>query len=247
MFGISYSNFLGKKSILKANTLIVPLILSTLVFAFFGVKGKTDINRLFPIFGYDIKSTIFSGIEHVYIFSGITYLMFLMPYLKNKKDFLKVSIISISLSILFMVFVSTLLLLTIPFVIDSNEIISVYLLSRIIELGTFFQRLDGIIINLWILSIFSYLSINLMFILDILSKMTNLKETNRISFSVSAIIFSIIMLLNKKDIVSFLDISVYKYSILFLVFGFSICILIFANIKLKQINDHLEEKCQKGE
>ena len=81
---------------------------------------------------------------------GITYLLFLMPMLKDKKDFTKVAITSIICSLFFLIFITTTLLLTFPFITQSEELLSVYLLVRVVEFGTFFQRTDALFIFLWI-------------------------------------------------------------------------------------------------
>lgn len=233
IFGISYSNFLGKKAVLKTNTIIVPAISISIIFIFFGTKGRIDINRLYPILGKNLKDTFLTGINNIYIFSNICYLMFLMPLLKNKKDFVKVSIISTIISLAFLIFVTGILILTLPFLTKTNEIISVYLLARILEFGEFFQRLDAIFIFLWILSIFSYLSILMMYAKDTFACMINLNKTknNNLSFAFGSILFSLVLFFNKFGIINYLESTIYKYYITILVFILSIFILILANIK----------------
>ena len=135
------------------------------------------------------------------------------------------------LSILFLLFITTTLILTFPFIIKSEEIISVYLLVRILEFGVFFQRMDALFIFLWILSAFSYLSINLMLILNIFSKLTNISNQKQMSFCFCSILFSISLLLNNQYVLNLLNGPIYKYSILILVFTVSLIILFLANLK----------------
>lgn len=231
MTGISIANFFGKRPILKTNALILPLIIFSLIIVFFGISNHVDINRLFPIFGNSFQNTFITGLSNIYAFGGITYLMFLMPLLKDKKDFKKVAIISIICTLFFLLFITTILLLTFPFILESEELISSYLLVRVLEFGEFFQRTDALFIFLWILSAFSYLSISLMFILNILGKITKLNDSKQLSFSIGSILFSIVLLLNNQYILNTLDGPIYKYFILILVFGISTGILVLANIK----------------
>ena len=228
---IGLANFLGKRSILKTNALIVPIIIFSLIVILFGISGHININRLFPILGKDLKSTFVTGLSNIHAFNTITYLMFLMPLLKEKKDFKKVTIISMLLYILFFIFITTTLILTFPFITESEEIMSVYLLVRVLEFGAFFQRMDALFIFLWILSALSYLSINLMLILNIFSKLTKISNPKQMSFCFSSILFAIALLLNNQYILNLLNGPIYKYFILILVFGISMLILIFANLK----------------
>lgn len=154
-----------------------------------------------------------------------------MPLLKEKKDFKKITIISMILSIIFLLFITTTLILTFPFIIKSEEMMSAYLLVRILEFGVFFQRMDALFIFLWIISVFSYLSINLMLILNIFSKITNISNQKQMSFCFSSILFGICLLLNNQYILNLLNGPIYKYSILILVFLASFVILLLANLK----------------
>lgn len=85
-------------------------------------------------------------------------------FLKNKKDFKKVALISTFITGLFMLFTITTLLTIFPFITHSEEVLSMYLLTRCIEFGEFLQRTDAVFILLWIISAFSYLSVSLNFI-----------------------------------------------------------------------------------
>ena len=154
-----------------------------------------------------------------------------MPLLKEKKDFKKVTIISMILSFLFLLFITSTLILTFPFITNSDEIMSVYLLVRILEFGVFFQRIDALFIFLWILSAFSYLSINLMLILNIFSKLTNISNSKQMSFCFCSILFGVALLLNNQYVLNLLAGPIYKYLILILVFAISLTILLLANLK----------------
>lgn len=68
IFTISISNYLGKRAILKANALIVPIIIFSLIIIFFGINTNIDINRLFPIMGTSIKNTFVDGLGNIYAF-----------------------------------------------------------------------------------------------------------------------------------------------------------------------------------
>ena len=154
-----------------------------------------------------------------------------MPLLENKKDFSKVAIISMISSAFFLVFIVSALLLCFPFISNSEELLSTYLLVRNVEFGTFFQRTDAFFILLWILSSLSYLSITLMLILNAFSKATNISNQRMLAPCFGSIIFAIALLLNHQQILSILDAKIYKYFILILVFGISTLILLLANLK----------------
>lgn len=242
---MSIANYYGNKSIIKTNALIVPIIIFSLIIMFFGITNQIDINRIFPILGKDYKSTFLYGLENIYAFGGVGYVFFLMPFLKNKKDFKKVSVISIIFSIFFLIFITALLLLTFPFIANSEEMISVYLLVRVLEFGEFLQRTDALFIFLWMLSSFSYLSISLMFVLNTFKKITNISDSRQMSFCFGAILFGVSLFLNNQYIMDLLEGPIYKYSILILIFLVSFLLLIVANVKKKLISSKVFKKHNK--
>ncbi len=242
---MSVANYYGNKSIIKTNALIVPIIIFSLIIMFFGITNQIDVNRIFPILGKDYKSTFLYGLQNIYAFGGVGYVFFLMPFLKNKKDFKKVSVFAILFSIFFLIFITALLLLTFPFIANSEEMISVYLLVRVLEFGEFLQRTDALFIFLWMLSSFSYLSISLMFVLNTFKKITNISDSRQMSFCFGAILFGASLFLNNQYIMDLLEGPIYKYSILILIFLVSFLLLIVANIKKKLINSKVLKKHNK--
>ena len=227
------ANKTGFKSIVKANSVIIPIILLSLVVIFAGILKNLNLNRLYPILGQNVKTTFLEGSQNIFAYGGLLYLFFIVPFLKNKQDFKKVALISMLVSGLFLLF-TVILLGIFPFIIKSEEIMSMYLLTRCIELGKFLQRTDAIFVFLWIISAFSYLSISLMFMSNIFGKLTECKESRNFSYSFLGIFFSIITLFQNQTFFKLLSTTIYKYSILGILL-LCFIILIIGNIKRKEL------------
>ena len=80
----------------------------------------------------------------------------------------------------------------------------------------------------------SFLSIAVMFILNIFKKITNMKNVNTLSTSVCAIIFTVSLLIDNVFTLEKVANVFYKYGSLVLVFGVFTLVLIGANIKKKK-------------
>ena len=158
--------------------------------------------------------------------------MFIKPFLKHKNDFKIVALASILISGLFLLLSATTLLMLFPFITQSEEIMSMYLLVRNIVYGEFFQRIDAVFIFLWLIAAFSYLSISLMFLTSIFKKLTNSKEANSIQYSFLGILLGAILLSHNQAFFTFLEVTIYKYLVLSLL-AISLIILIIANLKRK--------------
>lgn len=224
-------NKLGFRPIARANLFFMPIILFSILFIFIANFGHFTIQRATPILGNGIASTFFSGISNLFAFGGLAYLYLIPPHLKNQKDYSKVAFTSIGISAAFLFMSITTLLLMFPLIASNEEVIPLYLASRFIEFGRFFQRLDAVFVLTWIISILSYLGISFSFTASIFQKITNIQSTKWIYGLLTAIVFGMCLLPVNMEQLAFISNVVYKYIILVLVICLSIGILVFANIK----------------
>lgn len=156
-----------------------------------------------------------------------------MPLLKDSNEFKKITIISYTISwlLLFSTVVSVLTIF--PMSINITPLNSLYLLSRKIEFGSFLQRIDAVFILLWLISIFSYLSLCIFMINRIISKLTNIENQNILSYSTSSILFGLVLVPFDMSINYFIEKTIYKYAVIITTFIIAFSILILANLKMK--------------
>lgn len=231
LIGIVITNRLGFKPLARANLFFIPATLFSILFIFIANFDNFTAQRIFPLLGNGISSTFLSGISNLFAFGGITYLYFLPPHLKEQKHYQKVALVSIGLSAFFLFISVCTLLLMFPLSASVEEILPLYLASRFIEFGRFFQRLDAIFVFIWIISMLSYLSITSYFANDIFRKITNLQSHKWTIFLLAALCFGISLIPENLNQLSFLENTVYKYIILILVLSIGLGLLILANIK----------------
>lgn len=231
---MTIGNKFGLKSIVKTNLFIMPLVILGILIIFFSSFKNFVPQRLLPIFGNGVNETFISGFSNIFAYSGITYLFLIMPYLKDTKQFKKISLISIVISGIYLLLSVLCLLLVFPYISVTNESNSIYLLTRSLEFGSFFQRTDALFILLFIMSCLSYLTITLFLILNIFKKITNIQDSKAMSYCFSILIFGLALL--PKDLYQVREINntFFKYFILFFIFTFSTLILWLANIKKRK-------------
>lgn len=241
LFAAGFINKLGPKTVIKCNLIIVPGIVFILILLFLLSSNNFSFERIFPVFGYGIKNLFLNGSGNIYAFGSITFLFFIMPLLKNYNEFHKISYWYIALSSLFIFLTITALTLIFPIEIASGSNIPVYTQTRQLAIGDFIQRADAFFVLIWILTILSYLSIILAFILLIFKKITNINNQTAVSNCFLTILLGVSLLYTNIVQIRSLQSTVYKYSVLILVFGISTFILIAGNIK------HFLLKKRKGE
>ena len=231
-----FINKSGIKSISRVNLIFMPLIILSLIFLLFFSYNNFTIERIFPILGNGFFSTFVFGSTNVFAFAGIAYLYFIPSLLKDAQDFKKVSIISISLSSICLVGSIISLIMNFPAITVTDETLSLYLLTRMIRFGHFVEKLDAIFVFIWIISLISFLSLTIFYILKIFKKISNIENSNGLILPLGLILLGNCLLFTDISIIKFWARAICKYYLLILVFIISLIILIVANIKHKKTN-----------
>lgn len=220
----------GLNSLSKVNLVIIILSIGSMLVLFLNSISLFIPERAFPLLGTGADKVLFANLSNLFAFQGIAYILFLQPLLKNKEDFDKINIISTVLVSIYLLFSVLCLLLIFPFVSVTQDLLSMYLLTRIIGYGTFIARVDAIYLFFWVFAIMSYLSINLFFILRIFGKSTNIKDPSAISYGICAILLGTILFIKRIPTYYFLqNIILNNYFLVLL--AISIVILILARFK----------------
>ena len=241
IFAITFGNKLGFKSISKVNLLILPVILFCIIFVFLANIKNYDFYGLFPILGSGIKSTFITGLSNMFAFSSISIIYFLPPLLEDDKNFRKIARISTILSVILFFFSIVSFLSLFPFIRNSEEIMALYLATRYIEFGRFFQRLDAIFLLVWTIAVISYLCIAVSLSLNIFKKISNIVDNNGVIYCLSGIIYLISLIPSNLSQLNFIEINIFKYVVFILLFAYCPLVLIFANIK-KRLRGGKNEK-----
>lgn len=228
----------GIKNIAQVNLMFMPILLISMLIILFATVKDFIPQRIFPILGFGADKTFLVGINNIFAFSGFAYLYFLIPILKNPEKFKKVAFISTIISAVYLFLGVICLLMMFSFISFSEELLSVYLLTRMIEFGRFFQRIDAIFILIWILAMISFLSISSFFSIYVVDKLVRFKNPDELSCCIASFIFVVALSVKNIAQIKFIQSKVFKYVIISLVFVVSFIILILANLK------HRKEKLQ---
>lgn len=215
-------------AVFRSNLIILPLIIASILFLFFGNIKNYSFNNVFPIMGNGINSTFILGASNVFTFQSLAYLLFLPPYLKDVSKLKKITLISVLLSAFyFLISVASLLLLFYGYV--SNEsLMPLYSAVRYIEFGAFFQRLDSLFLIIWIISFISYLSITINVCSNILRKSFSTNKSKTVCSILIAITILIVTLILKNHSLSTILIEVVCKYAFFIILGISFVLILLA-------------------
>lgn len=132
--------------------------------------------------------------------------------------------------------------MTFPFIIQTDETLSVYLVTRLISFGRFFQRVDAIFIFVWILIVISFISLNLFIISHIIKKTFKLNSHRELVYPISTLAFSIGLIFKDIATIKYVTRYIYRYYGFILVFIVSFVILMLAYFKKKRVQSRKECK-----
>lgn len=236
LIGAVFAANKGIKTISHINLLLFPIILLSLLVILFSTLKDIVPQRIFPFWGFGAYKTFVSGFSTIFTFGEVAYLYFLMPVLKNPEDYKKTALGSIIISGIYMLFSVLCLIMVFPYAAFTDDTLSMYLLTRRITFGKFFQRIDAMFILFWILSVLVFLSMNLHFANTVLKKLINIKHSKELNYCLAFIVFSIA--LSYESVVSMKHIlNVYiKYAFIALCLIISFIIMFLAYLKHKKEN-----------
>lgn len=224
----------GVKAISGSNIIFVPITVVALLVFFFASIRFFDWQNIFPIMGDGTKETFLTNITNIFAFNVVAYLYFLKPFLKDEKHYKKISIFAVIMCGVYLLISIITLLMTFSFITQTDEALSMYLVTRLISFGRFFQRIDALFIFVWILVILSFISLNLFIISHIIKKALKLKSHSELVYSSAALMFALSLFFKDMSTIKFLTANVYKIYAVILVFVLSFFILLFAYIKKKK-------------
>ena len=233
LFVAVVANLIGKKSIIKVNTIVVPLALFSIFLTFIFVVDLLKIERALPIFANGASNVFLAGASNIFAFNGLFFLYFISPLLNKKEDTSKVTFISVLICGIFLILAIALLVFTFSDIYSISRISPIYFIIVNSRLSAFLERPEMIFIFIWALALMSFVSIAVMFCLNIFKKLANMKEAKSLAPAVCSIIFIIALLINNIFTLETVANAFYKYGSLILVFGIFTLILIGANIKKK--------------
>jgi len=225
---------IGLKAVSGSNIIFVPITVTSLIVFFIASSRYFEWQNLFPALGYSAKQTFLTDITNLFAFNVVSYLYFLKPFLKSEKHYKKISIFAVVMCGLYLLISIITLLMTFSFITQTDETLSIYLVTRLISFGRFFQRIDALFIFVWILVILSFISLNLFIISYIIKKAANLKSHSELVYSAAALLFSIGLMFKDITTVKFVTANIYKFYAFILVFIVSFLVLLFGFIKKKR-------------
>ena len=230
------ANFIGRKSIIKSNTIITPLALISIAITFIFVVDQFRFEHSLPLFANGTDKIFLYGASNIFAFNGLFFLFFISPLLNKKEETSKVAFISVLICGILLFLAIATLVFAFSDIYYISRLSPLYFIIVNSKLNGFLERPELIFIFIWALALMSFISITLMFCINIFRKLTNMEEKNSkpLAIMFSCFIFVIALVIDNVFDLEMVANAFYKYGSLILIFGVFTIILIAANIKKRK-------------
>ncbi|HHY14380.1 MAG TPA: endospore germination permease, partial [Thermoanaerobacterales bacterium] len=147
--GVGVICYFGLESITRFTKLLFPILFFGFILVIFISSSNYNYHHLFPAFGYGITKSIFNGIKRSAAYGEAMILAVFFHSLASIKRFRNASYIAIIISGLLNSLALLAYIMTFPYFTASRVLSLLYEMTKLIEYGRFFQRLDPIFFFIW--------------------------------------------------------------------------------------------------
>ncbi len=208
--------FFGARSLFRTAPFVFFAVLAVLFILAVSTPSRSSFSNLFPLLGISADRTFLKGLAGITIYSDIIAVFFLIPT-SDRTDSAKRAILSGTAVSVILVFVFILAYTArIPYPLSAMEKYPLYILSKEVYFGRFFQRIDAFLLLASSLSGMLSLSVNLLLITKILCRLFDITAKNVVLFPSAIIVFLLsfgINLFPDADFMQFLLLAVFIFAL----------------------------------
>lgn len=207
----SYIARCGVEAIARMSLIMFPITIIVIILILITLLPSLDITNLFPMFRVGFKDII-KGVPDIFFsFIGFEYLFVYMAYVNKPKKSMKYNLISIGI-VTFVYLVAFFMTLA-TFGVEelTHQLWPLLSMMKIIEIpGAFIENIEGVVMAVWVLIVFTTLGPSLFAEASLLSKVLKHKEHNYIVLLILPIIYIVALIPeNLAAIYEYMDMFTY--------------------------------------
>ena len=191
VIGIFVGTYNGIEALGKASALFLPVAGIFMLGFFLMLIPAYNVNNLFPI---SISNSVKNGTSVLSVFSDIIVINILLPYCEDSGTMKKAGLSSIVIGGIVGFLITFAYCMVYPYPISERFIVPMYQLARMVNIGTFFQRLEAAFEFVWTISSMFYASVYLFVLCDIFRKCFNLKNYRPLIFPMLIILIRVVFI-----------------------------------------------------
>lgn len=230
MVGVITAAYAGIEAIVRFHALVVPIVVAGGALLILAVAPYFDMENLTPILGTGTEKIFGLGSLRISMYAELILLFLIVPFIKTNKNLRVVGYTSICISGVFLTVSTIAVLASFPYPIALENFLPLYNLSRLIQYGRFFQRVEAIFFIIWAASALLYLSTGFFFFLYTFQKTFKLEFYKPLIIPAAILTFNISLLPQSLVQAVSLLTSNFRKWLWTLTFGYVIILLFVAGI-----------------
>lgn len=231
IIGVIAGSFLGIEAIMRYHAIIVPIIAVGFLIIILGVVPKMDLTNVLPIMGNGAYDIFGKGFFKISAFGELLILFLLPPFLGGHKNVRTVGYAAIGFSSFFLITGSLAYILTFPYPSNLESVLPVYQLTRLINLGRFFQRIEAVFVFIWAMAAFIYLTAVFYFMVYTFAKTAGLKYMRPLILPFGIMVFSAAFIPRNVMTVVSMNTQFFNKTAWLVTFVFTGAIIVIANLR----------------
>lgn len=194
LVGMVISAYAGLEAIVRFTAIAVPIVIAAYTIIIIGVAPYFDYTNLLPVLGTGPVNLFGRGFLRLSSFSSIVILLMVYPFIKTHKNFKRAGYLGIGISAFLLISSALVYLLVFGYKYALESFLPIFQLSRLINYGRFFQRIESIFVLTWAAVAFMYLSVAFYFTIYIFKKTFKLDYIKPLIFPFAILLFALSML-----------------------------------------------------
>lgn len=235
------ANF-GIEPLARSATIAVPLIAIGFIIVVVGSVRSFELSNIMPILGTGPYDIFVGGLPRISVYSGVSALFLIPPFLKSHNNFKKSGVFAIIVSAVILTSGALAYLLVLPYPSSTNSILPFFELSRILSYGRFFQRIESVFLLIWSLTALIYLSIGLFFVVYVFKKAFGLKYHKPLILPFVIIISAFSLMPKSLMEILYLENNIVRNYAWTITFGMTLVLLTIATL-IKRKKGRRRKKC----
>ncbi|MCX7710865.1 MAG: spore germination protein [Clostridia bacterium] len=192
--GMIVGAYKGIEAVVRMHSVVVVLISAGVLILVIFVMPFFKFGNIYPILGNGPEKIFGTGFFRVSSFSALIIIYMVFPFIKSHEQFRTAGFWGIGLTGFFMTLVTLTFIGVLPYPISLEQFLPVYQLSRIINVGRFFERIESVFMLLWASAALLYLSFAFIIILRIFQKAFKLPYYRPLILPFAVILFTLSLL-----------------------------------------------------
>lgn len=173
------AGYYGIENLIKLTSVSCCAIVAFITALFLFDIPHFDFTNIFPVFGNGLSGFL-KCYKNVGFYNELLFLLFLVPLLKERKNFGKIGFKSIAYSGIIIILTALVYTLTSPYPANTQFYLPVLEISSEVNISVIFQRAESIFLILWIFTCFIYLGASFCFMLYTFEKTFGIKDKKAI-------------------------------------------------------------------